>query len=197
VQRQIWIFLEEADEEEVIRVLDGGAGLRRLSGRFFRGSPEDLREKPETLETAHLRSNEHWVHLIHPEFSQALVTQPVTEGPFTGWSRLDEIRSEVITLVRPLKDAQGLAPGQVRANTHAWFGGEKLRKSPAFAQWVAESLRRVEGYPETVFDWIRVAPGAAAWAATGGKLHYLFREVSLEKQPQLTPTYRPHASIKD
>lgn len=197
MQRQIWIYLEESDEEEVIRLLDGGAGLKRLTGRFFRGTVGELRTHPEKLETAQLRSNERWTHLIHPTLSQELVAQPVTEGPFNGWSRLDEIRSEVITIVRPLRDAQGLAPGQVRANTHAWFSGEKTRKSPAFAQWVAESLRRVEDYPETAFDWIRVAPGAAAAAKSGHRLHYLFSEVSLEKRGAETAMYRPHASLKD
>ena len=197
MQRQVWIFLDDADEEAVLRSLDAGQGLRRLNGRFFRGTEADLRSRSEQLETAELKATERWIHLLHPTATQALVVHEVPEGPFQGWSRLDEVRSEVITLVRPLKDAQGLAPGQLRANTHAWFGGEKLRKSAAFSTWAADAMRTMEGDPSTAFDWIRVAPAAAERARAGGRLHYLFRAVSPEPGEVRTAMSRPHASIKE
>ncbi len=197
MERQVRIFLEAADAEALIDVLDHGQGLKRLSGRFFRGDAARIRTDPEGLETAELRPSERWTHLIHPAFSGELVTHPVLEGPFAGWSRLDEIRSEVITLITPVKDAQGLAPARLRANTHLWSGGEKIRKSPAFTQWVADAMHLVESYPATEYDWIRIAPSAAAWARGGGCVHYLFRTVRLEPAPGTTEIYRPHASTKD
>ncbi len=197
MQRQVWIFLDDADEEELLRRLDHGGRLRRLTGRFLKGTVEDVLTRPEELETAQLKSNERWVHLIHPQASREIVLHPVTEGPFVGWSRLDEIRSEVITLVRPLKDTAGLSPAQLRANTHAWFSGEKVRKSPPFALWASEVMRTAEEYPTTAFDWIRVAPGAAAWSRSGGRLHYLFREVALAPDGTETRMYRPHASTRE
>ncbi len=197
MQRQVWIFLDDADEAELLQRLDQGHVLRRLTGRFLKGTVEDVLTRPEELETAQLKSNERWIHLIHPEATREIVLHPVTEGPFTGWSRLDEIRSEVITLVRPLREPAGLAPAQLRANTHAWFGGEKLRKSAPFSVWASEAMRMVEEYPTTAFDWIRVAPHAAAWSLSGGVLHYLFRPVPLSPEPTATAMHRPHASIKE
>ncbi len=197
MQRQVWLFLDETDEDTLFRALDHGQGLRRLGGRFFRGTAGDLTTRPGALETRELRQNEPWTLLIHPEVSRELVTYPVEEGPFAGWTRLDEIRSEVIAIIRPLKDAQGLAPGQVRANTHAWFGGKKVRKSAAFATWVADAMRIAETYPCTAYDWMRVAPSAAEWARGGGRLQYLFRPVGLTAAEGETPIFRPHASLKD
>ena len=125
--RQVWIYMDETDEAAVLQRLSEQHGLRRLGGRFFKGSAQDVRDHPEQLETVQLKASERWIHLIHPAATKELVIHELKEGPFQGWSRLDEVRSEVITLVRPAKDAQGLAPGHLQANTHAWFGGAKLR----------------------------------------------------------------------
>jgi hypothetical protein len=189
--------MDEADEEEVIARLSAQHGLRRLPGRFFKGTERDLRERPEQLETAQMKAGERWIHLLHPTVSQKLVVNELTDGPFKGWSRLDEVRSEVLTLVRPLKEAQGLAPGQLRANTHAWFGGTKLRKSHDFALWAAEAMRLIETYPATAFDWMRIAPHALDWAKNGGRLHYLYKSVDWQPSAGGTPLHRPHASLSE
>jgi hypothetical protein len=197
VLRQVWIYMDEADEAEVIARLSEGHGLRRLSGRFFKGSTQDVRERSEELETAQLKATERWIHLIHPTISKELVVHALTEGPFAGWSRLDEVRSEVITLVRPLRELQGLGPGHLQANTHAWFGGVKTRKSPAFASWASDAMRLVETYPATAFDWIRAAPAALAASQRGERLHYLYKTVEPAPLAKGTPLYRPHASLGD
>jgi hypothetical protein len=195
VQRQVWMFLTEADADELVARLSAQLPLRRLAGRFFRGTAEDVRTRPESLETTELRRNEHWTHLIHPTASQELVVHEVTEGPYAGWSRLDEVRSEVLTIVRPDADSQGLGPGRIQANTHAWFGGAKLRKSPGFSLWVAEAMRVVEAsYPATAFDWLHVAPGARTLAEGGTNLHYLYKAVPLEAAVGVTPSSRPHGA---
>jgi len=197
MQRQVWVFLNEADEKELLARLDKGVGLRRLPGRFVKGTVEDVHERPEQLETADLLTTERWTHLIHPTATRQIVLHPVTEGPFAGWSKLDEIRSEVVTLVRPLPDSAGLAPSQLRASTHAWFGAEKHRKSSEFTLWATELMRATEEFPSTAFDWIRVAPGASEWSKSGGMLHYLFRRVALEPEAGATIMHRPHASIRE
>lgn len=191
MQRQLWIFLEDSDEEEFLARLDSVQPFRRLAGRFFKGSEDDLRARPETLETAQLRAGERWVHLIQPEVSRALVAHPVTEGPFQGWSRLDEVRSEVLTLVRAAKDAQGLAPSRLMGTSSAWFAGVKTRKSLEFSTWLSAAMGLVEtAYPATEYDWMRVAPGALTFQKTGGRLHYLYREVKLATTD--AAPYTPH-----
>ena len=154
MQRQVWIFLNDADEEALIQRLDAGRGLRRIVGRYVRGESE----------TAQLTKSERWTHLVHPEISKEIVLHPIAEGPYAGWSRLDEIRSEVLTIIRPMPDAAGMAPARLCANTHAWFGGDKVQRSrPRSPNRAADAMRIAEEYPPTAFDWIRVAPGAAAW----------------------------------
>ncbi len=197
MERQVRIFLDADDAEGLIQALDHGQGLKRLNGRFFHGDMERVRTQPEQLQAAELRPSEGWTHLIHPTFSREIVAHPVLEGPFAGWSRLDEVRSEVITLITPAADAQGLAPARLRANTHVWVGGDKIRKSAEFTQWVADAMRIVESYPVTQYDWIRIGPSAAAWARAGGRVHYLFRPVALDPAPGATEMYRPHALTKD
>ncbi len=197
MQRQVWIYMLEADETQIIARLSERVPLKTLSGRFFKGTDAQVREAPETLQTAQLKANERWIHLIHPAASKEIVTHALADGPFAGWSRLDEVRSEVITLVRPSLDAQGLGPGHLQANTHAWFGGTKVRKSPEFSVWAAEAMRLIEEYAPTSFDWLRVAPTAKAWAQQGGRLHYLYKTV--QPEPAIdggTAVYRPHASRK-
>lgn len=178
--RQSWVFLTDVDEADLIARLSGETALRQLPGRFFRGTEADLRTRPEALETAQLRANERWVHLLHPLASATLVVHPVDDGPFKGWMRLDETRSEVLTLVRPLPEPRGLGPARLQASTHAWFGGEKLRKNATFTSWVARATKVLEAaYEPTAFDWIRVAPDARRWQEAGGRLHYLYRDVAL------------------
>ena len=184
MQRQAWVFLTDDDERALLDRLCATTGVKVLPGRYFRGDPALVRTDPASLETAQLRRNEAWLHLVHPAASESIVIQPVESGPYAGWSKLDEVRSEVVTLVRALPEAQGLGPSRLTASTHAWFAGEKLRKSAAFTVWVAEAMRAVEDtYPVTQFDWIRVAPGARAFAAGGGRLHYLYRDVALDPAP--------------
>lgn len=190
MQRQVWVFLDDADERELLAELTQ-TGARTLEGRFFRGTKDDARTRPETLEGAQLRANERWIHLIHPTFSRELVVDELTDGPYAGWSRLDPVRSEVLTLVRALPEAQGLGPSRLQANTHAWFGGEKVRKSGEFSRWVSDAMRLVESrYPMVGFDWLRAAPGAESWAQAGGRLHYLYKAVPLT--PPTDVVHRPH-----
>ena len=191
MQKQVWVYLTEQDETALLSALTADLPLRPLQGRFFRGTVDDLRRDPASLETTAARRGEHVTVLVPSDLSVALVAQPVDEGPLAGWTRLDEVRSEVLTLVRPEPTAQGLAPARLYASTHAWFGGQRLRKSHAFGRWVNAALDRAAAFPRTTFDWLHVAPGAAAFAGEGGVLHYLFRQVALEANPS-TPVHRPH-----
>ena len=191
MQRQVWVFLTEADEEALWSRIAAAYPVRRLRGRFFRGSLEKLRSAPETLETRELRSTESWTHLLHDTASRELVTHAVDDGPMKGFSRLDEVRSEVISIVRPTVTSQGLGPARIQAATHAWFGGKRLRKGPEFSRWTNEVLAMAESFPTTAFDWIHVAPQARSFATGGGRLHYLYRSVPLEAQAS-THVTRPH-----
>lgn len=195
--RQAWVFLTDEDERDLLTRLSETVSLRVATGRYFRGDPALLRTDPGALESAQLRSTERWHFLFHPTASERLVTHPIENGPFAGWFRLDEVRSEVLVLVRALPEPQGLAPSRLQANTHAWFGGKRERKSPLFSTWVAEAMRIVEeAYPSTEFDWIRCAPSAAAFAQAGGTLHYLYRKVAPAPAPDRTLP-RSHGSRTD
>lgn len=193
MQRQLWMFLTEGDEEALLARLGEAGPVRVLRGRYFRGSDEALRVAPETLETCELRSGEHLTHVLPASFEAKLAVHEVTSGPFLGWRRLDESRSECLTLARTDADTGGLAPARLATSAHGWFAGERVRKSQDFTRWMGEAMRAVERYwPGTEHDWIRIAPGAEAWARDGGRLHYLFRPVSLVRQavPPTTPHRR-------
>lgn len=193
MQKQLWVYLTAEDEAELLERLVAEQALKVVRGRWFKGDLSTLTRAPHEVEARDLSPRTHYVHLLHPTASQRFVTHPVPDGPMAGFLRLDEVRSEVITLMRPEPDEQGLAPSRLFANTHAWFGGERDKKSHAFARWVASTLALAEqSYGPTSFDWLRVAPHARAWAEQGGKLHYLFREVGLEApgQKPLTPHRR-------
>jgi hypothetical protein len=192
VQKQVWLFLTEEDERALIARLSERHPVHLLPGRFFQGSVEALRAG-EPLPTRQARRTEQVSFLIHRELSRALVFDELTEGPYAGWRRLDEARSEVAMLVRPLPEPQGLAPGRLLAATHAWFGGTRLRKSAEFGRWVNEILETAAAYPRTAFDWLHVAPGAAAAAESGAcPLHYLYKPVGLTPEGEATPATRPH-----
>jgi len=193
LQKQLWVYLTAEDEAELLERLVAEQALKVMRGRWFKGDLQTLISAPHEVETRDLSARTHYVQLLHPTASQRFVTHPVTDGPLAGFARLDEVRSEVITLMRPEPDEQGLAPSRLFANTHAWFGGERDKKSHAFARWVSTTLALAEqSYGPTSFDWLRVAPHARAWAEQGGKLHYLFREVGLKAvgQKPLTPHRR-------
>ena len=191
MQKHVWIFLTADDESVLIDEIRTRAPVRVLRGRFFRGSIEDLRRDPESLEARPARRGESIVHLLHAEASRELVADPVTDGPFAGWTRLDEVRSEVVTIVRLEPEPQGIGPARVQAATHAWFAGTRLRKSPEFGRWVNEVLAVGASRPRTAFDWMHVATGARSLAESGGTLHYLYRPVALEAEVG-TPATRPH-----
>jgi len=194
VQRQVWIYLTDDDEKELLARLSEKAPLRRLQGRFFKGTESELRANPDALETKQLTSAERWTYLFHPAASEKLVVHTEDDGPFAGWSRVDEVRSEVLVLVRVSPDAQGLAPSRLQANTHAWFGGVKTRKSSDFSLWISDAMRIAESFPATAFDWIHAAPGAIDWARNGGRLHYLYKPVGLEPASGTMRLHRPHGS---
>src|SRR5437762_1572894 len=52
LERQVWIFLDDDDEAELLRAIDRGQGVRCLRGRFLRGTADDIRLHPEDLATA-------------------------------------------------------------------------------------------------------------------------------------------------
>lgn len=193
MQKQLWVYLTAEDEAELVSLLAAEQGVKVLRGRWFQGDVATLARTPQTLATRDLTAREHWTQLLHPTATQKLVTHPVEDGPLAGFTRLDEVRSEVMTIVRPDPEPQGLAPSRIVANTHAWFGGDRQKKSHAFSKWVTSVLTLVDSrFESTSFDWLRVAPHAKAWAQAGGKLHYLYRQVGLEAPDRgpLTPHRR-------
>ena len=193
MQKQVWLFLTADDEEELLERLAAQFPLRRLAGPFFQGSLEELRSRPESLPTRQLKRGESRTHLFQAGLPNHLVLHALDDGPFAGWTRLDEVHSEVVTLVRPEPEPQGLAPSRLYLTTHVWQGGTKSRKSPEFSRFASELLKQVVLYPTTAFDWMHVAPHARAYAHAGGKLHYLYQEVAIDPpQAGETPPTRPH-----
>lgn len=194
MQKQVWLFQTAADEEELFGRLAARHPLHRLGGPFFQGSLEALRSAPESLPTRQLRRGETRTHLLPAGMPGHLVAHALDDGPFAGWMRLDEVHSEVVTLVRPEPEPQGLGPSRLYLTTHVWRGGEKHRKSPEFARFANDLLNEVAThYPATAFDWMHVAPHARAYAEGGGRLHYLYQEVALAPPEEgTTPPTRPH-----
>lgn len=192
MQRQVWVFLTKADEEALLARLSGAFPVRALRGRYFQGTVDDLRRDPGSLETKDLRRGEHFTHLIHESASESLVADRMEDGPFAGWMRLDDVRSEVVSLVRMDPENGSLAPSRVQSSTHAWFSGKRLKKSHAFSRFTSELLQLVEEYPRTAFDWMHVAPGAEAFVREGGRLQYLYKTVALTPDETGTMVTRPH-----
>ncbi len=190
MQRQVFIFLTEADEAELVAALAERLSLRRLAGPYFQGDVARLLAAPESVPVRQQRRGEARAHLFLD--GAALVAHRMSDGPFDGWSRIDEARSEVLTLTRAEPSPQGLAPSRLYATTHWWEGATKVRKSSAFVRLVGQALDLVaSSYPTCAFDWMRVAPGARAFALRGGRLHYLYQAVGLAPEPA-TPVTRPH-----
>ena len=194
MQRQMWIFLAPEDEAGFIERLTGPDALVRLEGRFFRSSGKELLAGRDPDGAQLSAAGERWIHFVNPAITSDLVMHPVEEGPFAGRLRLDEVRSDVLTLVRPADEGKRLGPSRLFGASHEWFGGEKLRKSADFTLWMSRAMGRVEeAFPATEHDWLRVAPGAVTYAREGGQLHYLYREIRLVGS-DMTP-HTPHKRL--
>lgn len=193
--RQVWVFMEEADEQAFLAKIQAEAPISLLRGRYFRGDEEELREAPESLETRQLSAREHRTQLIHRDISKKLVIHHHQQGPFAGWSSLDEARSEVLTLIRPQREARGLAPSRLEGNSFLWLGAARIRKSPDFSRWLASMMRLMESsFEPTSLDWMFVAPEAKKRAEAGERLHYLYKDVN--PFPSDAPTPHSHGQRK-
>ena len=190
----MWIFLAPEDEAEFIARIAGPDPLVRLDGRFFRSPGRELAAGRDTAGAQLSATGDRWIHFVNPAITSDLVMHSVEEGPFAGSLRLDEVRSDVLTLVRPAHEGRRLGPSRLLGASHAWFGGEKLRKSADFTLWMSRAMGRVEtAFPATEHDWLRIAPGAERFTQEGGELHYLYRKIAL-RGGDVTP-HTPHKRL--
>jgi len=178
--RQLWIFATEVDVETLCETLDRHErGLVVSSGRYLKGDARSLLGDPRSLERREALPGERRWYLFHRKHSVDAVAHRQPRGPFTGWSQIDEERSDCLVLRAPLETAGRLQPSRLYAHTSFWRGPTKTRKRPAFALWANQTLRWVQArYPSTSVKFMLIGPDALSRVRSGALgLTYLFRDV--------------------
>jgi hypothetical protein len=175
--RQLWVYLTERDVEELIAQLAAREpGLVVSRGRYLRGEAQGLLENLGRRESL---PKERRVYLLHRKHSNDVVTHLQGEGPFAGWSQIDEERTDC--LVIRLKDASPgeLEPAQIYAHVTYWRAADKERKRPMFSIWAGQTFKWLAAKLErTSVEILRAGPEALAQARRGEvKLTYLNRTI--------------------
>lgn len=97
----------------------------------------------------------------------------LTYVPPQQYYSVDEIDSEVIQLHRSCLDATRLSQGRIWAEFSVWRSdGTLQRKSKRFEQWFGRLARWIKRNYAIDDDGDYVGPGAAKYAALGGKLGF-------------------------
>lgn len=185
--RQAWLFLLEGEERAVLerlRSLEGGE-LRVVEGRYVRGKAAGFPGVPATLESRSAQPGERRLYVFHAEHSRSLVAHAQPQGPYAGWSLVDEERSDALVLVLPARRGLDVLPARLEAHLHVWRGDAKTRKHPPFITWAARLIRdTLRTYPRTGVPWLRATPGALAAARAGtARLSYLYRPIPIGGDP--------------
>jgi hypothetical protein len=179
--RQLWAFLTDRDVEELLEQMRAREpGLVVSSGRYFRGNPSDLLERPEALERRQSVAGEERLYLLHRKYSAEIVTHLQPEGPFAGWSQIDEERTDCMVLLRKQGRPGELDPARLYAHVTFWRAADKVRKRPIFSVWASQTLKWATArFPPTSAKMIRIGADALAKARAGEmRLTYLYRTVA-------------------
>jgi hypothetical protein len=189
--RQLWIYLMPEDVPALLQAVDAVApGVCCAPGRCFSGDPE-LLLSPEGIGSLQFRPVDGGQRflLFHAQRSRPAALLPTCDGGHC----IDERRSDCLIVACSPPRHGALAPAQLFAETHLVQANQRVRKPPTFQRWAAEVFGALsERYPGTAAEFIRVAPGARAFALGGGQLHYLFQRVELGSSPGRTRVSEPH-----
>ena len=181
--RQIWLFLTDADVQDLLRRLEEREpGLVASTGRYLKGNAAALLTDPTGLERRESLPAERRHYLLHRKHSGDVVAHEQPLGPFAGWSQLDEERTDCLVLREPTGPAGQLGPSRLYAHTSFWRGPKKTRKRPSFAIWANQTLRwALALYPSTGVDFMHIGPDALRQAKAGQlRLTYLYRPIAAE-----------------
>ena len=110
-------------------------------GRYLRGEPRLLLDGPSALERRESLPGEKRLYLFHRKHSAELVVHPQHEGPFAGWSQIDEERSDCLVLRLTDSPAGELTPARLYCYVNFWRAADKERKRPVFSIWASQSLK--------------------------------------------------------
>lgn len=181
--RQLWMFLTDRDVDALIGdIAARDAGLVVSRGRYLRGDPQELLRAPEKLERRESLPNESRIYLLHQKHSADIVAHLQPEGPFQGFSQIDEERTDCLVLARKLAPAGELEPARLYAHVTFWRAADKVRKRPMFSIWASQTLKWLEPrLPPTSVSFMRIGQDALAKARSGElKLTYLYRTIAPE-----------------
>lgn len=181
--RQLWAFLSERDVEDLIaKIAAREPGLSVSPGRYLRGDPRALLEKPQALERRESLPNERRIYLLHRKYSAEIVTHLMPAGPFAGWSQIDEERTDCLVLALRGAPPGELEPARLYAQVNFWRAADKIRKRPMFTIWASQTLKwAATQLPATSAKMLRIGPEALVKAKAGEvKLTYLYRRIAPE-----------------
>lgn len=181
MERQFLCFVTGEDETSLLEAIDRiDPGLFVLQGKYVdTGDAAALLADPGARQYRQAVRSQRRLYLGHRQHTTTLVLHPQAEGPFRGLHALDELRSELFELHLPAPFHGRLAPARLATSVVGHQGYERIKKGAGFSRWVARVLRSLETlYPPSSVDFVHVAPGAAAWAASGGLLTYLEEPVA-------------------
>lgn len=183
--RQLWMFLTDLDVARLCETLNAREpGLVASEGRYLRGDARALLDNPVALERREALPGDRRLYLLHRKHSADIVAHLQREGPFEGWSQIDEERTDCLILRLQAAPPGELQPARLYGSTSFWRGAVKTRKRPMFALWANATLRALaKELPVTAVKLMRIGPDALA-RATAGEL-------------TLTYLYRPIAPIRD
>ena len=179
--RQLWAFLTDADMGELMeRIGAREPGLAVSQGRYLRGDPQALLRDPISLERRESLPGERRIYLLHRKHCAEIVTHLQPSGPFSGWSQIDEERSDCIVIRRKDAPAGELEPARVYAHVTFWRAADKARKRPMFSIWAGQTMKWLAAQlPRTSAKTIRIGPDALAQARAGRlRLTYLYRAIA-------------------
>lgn len=184
--RQLWLFLTDADVAALVAHAERREpGVRASFGRYLRGDPGLLKRDPSRLERRESLPAERRLYLFHERHSADLVVHEQPEGPFAGWSQIDEERSDCLVLHLP-ESPPGpdgapleLRPARLQANVVTWRGAEKIRKRPQFSSWAGKVIKALlEIHAPSAVPFMRLGADALARAQAGAvRLTYLYRPI--------------------
>ena len=179
--RQLWAFLTQRDIDELIAAIAAREeGLVVSEGRYLRGDPQDLLRVPEKLERRESLPSEKRLYLLHRKHSADIVTHVQPDGPFAGWSQIDEERSDCMVLQTKEAPPGELEPARLYAHVTYWRAADKARKRPMFSIWASQTLKWLDArLATTSAKFIHIGPDALARARRGElKLTYLYRPIA-------------------
>ena len=179
--RQLWAFLTPADLEGLLtRLSEREPGLVVSAGRYLRGDPKLLVRDPRGLERRESLPGERRLYLFHQKHSAEVVAHLQPEGPFEGWSQIDEERSDCLVLQTKEAPEGVLEPARLYAYVTWWRAADKARKRPMFSIWAGQTMKWVAAQlPTSGVKFVHVGEDARAQARSGKlRLTYLYREIA-------------------